>query len=143
MLFKSRFFALSNQDLILWSKKNVLVHQFKDDVHPNYVELKSIEVKMFNHDDDDGDSEDDQDLAKSKVDKIYKVISSGYKFENPVADEPLIVILIKLKNKEVLTIVYNLYRDREVSWHQGNVDTEILFDNLNFPYSHENDIGIF
>lgn len=139
MLMESRQFILSNSDLILWGKKNILVHQFKDDTEQNFIPLKKIRISMNSQVSD----HEKESGVKPKQDKVHKIYSSGFCFDKGSHEEPLILVVIRLKNKSLLTVVYNLYLDREVSWHQGTADTSVLFDNYKSPFCHENDIGIF
>jgi hypothetical protein len=139
MLLESRQFVLSNNDLILWGKQNILVHQFKDDTEQNFIPLKRIRISMNNQVSD----HEKESGVKPKQDKVFKIYSAGFKLERDSHEEPMILVVIRLKNKSLLTIVYNLYLDREVSWHQGTPDTSVLFDNFKSPFCHENDVGIF
>ena len=81
------------------------------------------------------------DCRHDKIDNIY---CSDYKIKiNGKEEHPIVIIVIKLKQKSKLIITYDLEAKREVAWHQASRDVKLLYDNQFNPFLYENEIGIF
>ena len=56
-------------------------------------------------------------------------------------DEIIIEILLKSGKKHF--IIYDLKKEKELTWHSSSPDAQILFDNAGNPYLSERKLGIY